>query len=80
MGKIDSFEELYSWQKARYLTKDIYKETSDGMISHDYGLRNQIRKASVFNDLYQRSIEISRLISGLIDYLKKSENKGRKFK
>lgn len=44
---VSKFEELIAWQKARELTKQIYKITSQGQFSKDYGLRDQIRRASV---------------------------------
>ncbi|ACD90936.1 S23 ribosomal protein [Chlorobium limicola DSM 245] len=45
--KVERFEDLIAWQKARELTKMIYQVTSDGLFSKDYGLRDQIRRASV---------------------------------
>jgi four helix bundle protein len=45
--KIDKFEDLIAWQKARELTKEIYFITSRGGFSKDYGLRDQIRRAVV---------------------------------
>lgn len=47
MAKINSFEDIQAWQKARELTKEIYKTSNDGAFSKDYGLRDQIRRASV---------------------------------
>lgn len=35
------------WQKARHVTKQIYETTSNGKFAQDYGLRNQIQRASV---------------------------------
>ena len=46
-GKIEKFEDLIAWQKARELTKNIYKITRQGEFSKDFGLRDQIRRASV---------------------------------
>ena len=46
-GKIEKFEDLIPWQKARELTKNIYKVTKQGDFRKDFGLRDQIRKASV---------------------------------
>ena len=46
-GKIEKFEDLIVWQKARELTRDIYKITKDGELSKDFGLRDQIRRSSV---------------------------------
>jgi four helix bundle protein len=45
--KIERFEDLITWQKARELTGGIYKITKLGDFSKDYGLKEQIRKASV---------------------------------
>ena len=41
------FEELEVWQKARELTKVIYKASSNGDFMKDYGLRNQMCRAAV---------------------------------
>lgn len=41
------FEDLEIWKAARELTNKIYKITADGVFSKDYGLREQIRRASV---------------------------------
>lgn len=45
--KITRFEEIQSWQSARELTRQIYKVSSVGAFSRDFGLRDQIRRASV---------------------------------
>ena len=47
MKKVERFEDLIAWQKARELTKQIYFLTNQGSFSKDFGLRDQIRKASV---------------------------------
>lgn len=47
MNKIEKFEDLIAWQKARELTKKIYGLTSDGQFAKDFGLRDQIRRAAV---------------------------------
>ena len=44
MGK---FRELKVWQRAKDLAVYIYKNTSYGKFSKDYGLRDQIRRAAV---------------------------------
>jgi four helix bundle protein len=41
------FEDLQIWQKARELTRQIYDVTSRRAFSRDFGLRDQIRRASV---------------------------------
>ena len=47
MGRIERFEDLIAWQKARELTRLIYLHTGDGSFARDFGLRDQIRRASV---------------------------------
>ena len=44
MGK---FEDLKVWQRSKDLAVFIYKVTARGQFSKDYGLRDQIRRASV---------------------------------
>ncbi len=46
MAAIRNFEEIQAWQKARYLTKNLYKATAAGNFAKDFGLRDQIRRAS----------------------------------
>lgn len=45
--KITKFEDIEGWQVARELTKLAYSLTSKGDFSKDYGLRDQVRRASV---------------------------------
>lgn len=45
--KIQRFEDLIAWQKARELTRAIYKVTQQGQFAKDFGLRDQICRASV---------------------------------
>ena len=47
MAKVDKFEDLICWQKARLLVKEIYKATSKGDFSRDYDAKSQIRRASL---------------------------------
>ncbi len=47
MPSIRSFEELDVWKLARALNSQVYRDTSSGAFSKDYGLRDQIRRASV---------------------------------
>ena len=47
MATIQRFEDLKVWKIARELTRKIYELTGQGRFSRDYGLRNQIRRASV---------------------------------
>ena len=47
MATITKFEDLIAWQEARTLVKMVYKLTSDGSFSKDFGMRDQIQRASV---------------------------------
>jgi four helix bundle protein len=47
MATIVRFEDLDAWRIARELTREIYRVTSEGKFARDFGLRDQIRKASV---------------------------------
>jgi len=44
---IKRFEEMKVWQDARSLAKCIYQISSVGKLSKDFGLRDQIQRASV---------------------------------
>lgn len=45
--KIKRFEDIKAWQEARELTKLIYELTNSPAFSKDFGLKDQIRRASV---------------------------------
>ena len=47
MSAITRFEDLQVWIISRELTRMIYQLTGRGNFSRDYGLRDQIRRASV---------------------------------
>ncbi len=47
MVTIKRFEDIEAWQKARELTRQIYTVTNDGAFARDFGLQDQIRRASV---------------------------------
>jgi len=46
MAKLERFEEIKSWQKARILANQIYDLTGKQEFSRDFELRNQIRRAA----------------------------------
>jgi four helix bundle protein len=124
-----SFEELKVWRKARELANAIYAATRQGEFARDYGLADQMRRASVsilsniaegfergsytefiqflyiakgscgevraqlyiardqkylpeteFQRCHALATEISRMISGLADHLKSSQQRGDKFR
>ena len=44
--RADRFEDLIAWQKARVLTRELYRVTSGGRLASDRSLSAQIRRAS----------------------------------
>ena len=55
--KVEKFEDLVAWQKARELTKQIYEITKQGAFSKDVGYitKNQ------FHDATKLAEEVSRI-------------------
>ncbi len=47
MARIERFEDLVAWQKARLLTRLIYQVTQKERFSRDFGLSGQIQRAAV---------------------------------
>jgi four helix bundle protein len=47
VGRIERFEDLVAWQKARLLTRLIYQATQKEPFSKDFGLSGQIQRAAV---------------------------------
>jgi four helix bundle protein len=47
MSKVERFEDLQVWQMAHDLSVTIYSLTRDGAFSKDWGLQDQIQRASV---------------------------------
>jgi four helix bundle protein len=129
MAKIERFEDMLSWQKARELTRHVYKVSKQEDFVKDFELRGQIRGASIsimsniaegferggdkefsqflstakgscgevrsqlyvaldesyispveFKELHAGTVEVSRLISGFMGYLRQSNLRGSKFK
>ena len=129
MSTFKRFEEIEAQQIARTLTEEIYKVTKVGGFSKDFGLRDQIQRASVsimsniaegferggrgeflqflsmakgsngelkshlyialdqkyilqneFNQLFKEAEVTGSKIGGLINYLRKTEIKGAKYK
>ena len=129
MPKIERFEDLDAWKKAREMTKAVYVVTSSAKFSRDLSLKGQIRGSTVssmsniaegfehssdrqflqflsiakrstdevksqlyvaldagyltqaeFDEIYRLAAETSRLIGGLMRYLKNAEIEGARFK
>ena len=47
MNKIERFEDIIAWQKARILRKEVYAVTKTGEFRKDFGLRDQVQRAAV---------------------------------
>jgi four helix bundle protein len=47
MAGIGRFEDIVAWQKARVLTREIYRVTDATGFARDFGLKDQIPRASV---------------------------------
>ncbi len=45
--RIRSFEDLIVWQMGIAIVKEIYLVTSAGLLKNDFGLKDQMRRASV---------------------------------
>ncbi|MEW6102793.1 MAG: four helix bundle protein, partial [bacterium] len=46
-GKIEKFEDIRAWQKARELTNKIYKITKNSHFTKDFSLKNQLRNSAI---------------------------------
>jgi four helix bundle protein len=46
-AKIRTFEDLMVWQKAITFVKQVYLITDEGGLKHDFGLKDQLRRAAV---------------------------------
>lgn len=47
MATFKRFEEIEAWQEARELVKQVYSLSNAAGFSRDFGLRDQVRRASV---------------------------------
>jgi four helix bundle protein len=47
MAMITRFEDIQAWQEARILVKMIYQLTNKDKFAKNFGMRDQIRRASV---------------------------------
>ena len=47
MAAFKTFEEINAWQNARALVREVYEMTSKGAFGKDYGLKDQIQRASI---------------------------------
>jgi four helix bundle protein len=47
MPSFKTFKDIEAWQSARALTRETYTASNNGAFAKDFGLRDQIRRASV---------------------------------
>jgi four helix bundle protein len=47
MASIERFEDIEAWKKARQLTKSVYDLSNEGQFARDFGLKDQMWRASV---------------------------------
>lgn len=47
MATFKRFEDIQAWQKARLVTRKVYQLTGEGRFARDFGLRDQIQRASI---------------------------------
>ena len=47
MAKIEKFEDLQAWQKARALVKEVYSITERPGFRRDFALRDQVRRSAI---------------------------------
>lgn len=129
MGTRTKFEDIEAWQKARELTNAVYCCSGKGAFAKDFGLRDQIRRATVsvvsniaegferggsaeflqflaiakgsageveaqlyvafdqgyinqeqFDSIKSTASSTKKLIAGFMNYLKRSNLKGQKYK
>jgi len=128
MARIERFEDIESWKKARTIVREVYRLSSRGNFARDFALRDQIRRAAVsimsniaegferdgnkefinflsiakascgearsqlyvapdqnyisheeFDVAVTSLVETGRMINGLINYLRHSDRRGRKY-
>ena len=47
MATITRFEDIEAWKKSRELNREVYRITRSDTFARDFGLRDQIRRASI---------------------------------
>lgn len=56
MAGATRFEALIGWQKARALTREVYRITRQGAFTRDCGLAGQMQRASVRGSSHRSSL------------------------
>jgi hypothetical protein len=47
MSRIERFEDIEAWKKARSLVNGVYSASQEGAFAKDFALRDQIRRAVI---------------------------------
>jgi four helix bundle protein len=47
LARIERFEDVIAWQKARSLTCEVYRVSNQGAFARDFALRDQVRRACI---------------------------------
>jgi four helix bundle protein len=47
MRRIERFEDIEAWKKARELTRKIYELSDRGNLARDFGLKDQLKRSSI---------------------------------
>jgi len=81
---IERFEDIEAWQAARNLTQGIYRTTGGQSFSKDFGLRDQVQRATVSimaNIVYPVKYTLLRLLHGVnpVKYMRWTISRGRGF-
>ena len=84
VSKVERFEDIEAWQLGRKLTKQVYVLTQNEPFSRDYGLRDQIQRASGsimhnivegFDTMYELAETTRGKTAGFVEYLLEFETK-----
>ena len=101
MASIKRFEDIEAWKRSRELTRKVYACSKRREFARDFGLKDQMRRASVssgelrsqlyvtldegyitqeqFDAMYNDAVAISKMVSGFMEYLQKSDLRGSKY-
>ena len=47
MVKVQKFEDLLAWQKARVMVSEVYKLTGERLFARDFALKDQVRRSAI---------------------------------
>jgi hypothetical protein len=67
MAKIERFEDLNIWVKAREIAKNVYTACNQGKFASDFGLRDQMQRAavSIMSNLESEILNLESIYGGI---------------